>query len=223
MRSMKDPMMLAVARNVLGMSEEDIQKVTPEQEREYKTSIENMGKYRLVAEVVKSRYCAAGLKVGQKIVINGAAIDKEATDCPLCVGRCAAQQVTRSTWTVRAGATRRLLGGVACIDPASRPAGSGVLFDVRVDPSLKARMLGHRRTRAGPSRPCRRRGLRAGLTPIRVAAPRLESSRVCQEVGSVFKDGDHTAGSAGQARKLQRAGERCVFLSCSRSACCSSR
>jgi uncharacterized repeat protein (TIGR04076 family) len=135
---MKDPMMVAIARNVLGMSEEDIEKVTPEQEREYKTSIENMGKYRLVAEVVKSRYCAAGLKVGQKIVIDGAAIDKEATDCPLCVGAIAPLERANAVYMDRCAQGREMtapLGGVACIDPGFEAGGLGsVLFEVRVEP-----------------------------------------------------------------------------------------
>jgi len=135
---MKDPVMLAIAKNVLGMSDEDIEKVTPEQEREFKSSIENMAKYRIVAEVVKSRYCAAGLKVGQKIVIDGAAIDKEATDCPLCVGAIAPLERANAVYMDRCAQGRDItapLGGVACIDPGFEAGGLGsVLFEVRIEP-----------------------------------------------------------------------------------------
>ena len=135
---MKDPAMRAVAKNVLGMSDEDIEKVTPEQEREYKNSIENMGKYRLVAEVVKSKYCAAGVQVGQKIVIDGAAINAEETDCPLCVGAIAPLERANAVYMDRCaqgGEMTAPLAGVACIDPGFEAGGLGsVLFDVRVEP-----------------------------------------------------------------------------------------
>lgn len=134
---MKDPAMRAVARNVLGMSDEDIEKVTPEQEREYKNSIENMGRYRLVAEVVKSRYCAAGVKVGQKIVIDGAAIDAAATDCPLCVGAIAPLERANAVYLDRCARGSDMtapLGGVACIDPGFESGGLGnVVFEVRIE------------------------------------------------------------------------------------------
>jgi uncharacterized repeat protein (TIGR04076 family) len=135
---MKDPVMRAVAQNVLGMSDEDIDKVTPEQEKEYKNSIENMGKYRLVAEVVKSKYCAAGVKVGQKIVIDGAAIDAEATDCPLCVGAISPLERANAVYLDRCAQGSDVnapLGGVACIDPGFEAGGLGnVVFDVRIEP-----------------------------------------------------------------------------------------
>ena len=135
---MKDPVMRAVAKNVLGMSDEDIAKVTPEQEQEYKNSIENMGKYRMVAEVVKSRYCAAGLQVGQKMVIDGAAIDAEATDCPLCVGAIAPLERANAVYLDRCAQGSDVaapLGGVACIDPGFEAGGLGsVLFHVRIEP-----------------------------------------------------------------------------------------
>ena len=136
---MKDPTMLAVAKNVLGMSDEDIEKVTPEQEQEFKNSIENMGKYQLVAEVVKSRFCAAGLKVGQKMVVKGASIDPEATDCPLCVGAIAPLVRANAIYLDRCGRGQDVtapLGGVACIDPGLEAGGLGsVLFEVRVEPT----------------------------------------------------------------------------------------
>lgn len=135
---MKDPAMQAIAKNVLGMTDEDIEKVTPEQEQEFKNSIANMAKYQLVAKVVKSTYCAAGLKVGQKIVIGGAAIDGEATDCPLCVGAIAPLQRANAVYMDRCGLNRDVagpLGGVACIDPGLDAGGLGtVVFDVRIEP-----------------------------------------------------------------------------------------
>jgi uncharacterized repeat protein (TIGR04076 family) len=135
---MKDPGMIAVAKNVLGMSDEDIEKITPEQESEFKTSIESMGKYQLVAEVVSSKYCAAGLKVGQKIVVKGATIDAEATDCPLCVGAIAPLVRANAIYMDRCGRGRDMtapLGGFACIDPGLDAGGLGsVVFEARIEP-----------------------------------------------------------------------------------------
>lgn len=93
---------------MLGMSDEDIEKVTPEQQQEYKNTLENMGKYRIVAEVAKSRYCAAGLKVGQKIVLSGVQIDEEASDCPLCVGAIAPLERTFAVYLDRCAQNRDL-------------------------------------------------------------------------------------------------------------------
>ena len=135
---MKDSGMTAVAKNVLGMSDEDIEKITPEQEQGFKNAIENMGKYQLVAEVVKSKYCAAGLQVGQKMVVTGATIDPEATDCPLCVGAIAPLERANAVYMdrcERGGDMTAPLGGFACIDPGLDAGGLGsVLFDVRIEP-----------------------------------------------------------------------------------------
>ena len=135
---MRDPVLMAFAKDVLGMSDEDISKVTPEREQEFKNAMENMAKYRLVAEVVKSKYCAAGLQVGQKIVLNGVQIDKEASDCPLCVGAISPLSGSLSVYLDRCQNNRDLtapLGGAACLDPGMEAGGLGsVLFDVRIEP-----------------------------------------------------------------------------------------
>ena len=135
---MKDPGMIAVAKNVLGMSDEDIEKITPEQEQGFKNSIESMGKYQLVAEVVKTKYCAAGLKLGQKMVVKGASIDPEATDCPLCVGAIAPLQRANAVYMDRCEQGRDMtapLAGFACIDPGLDAGGLGsVVFEARVEP-----------------------------------------------------------------------------------------
>lgn len=135
---MKDEAILAIAKNVLGMSDEDIEKISPEQEQEFKNSIENMGKYQLVAEVVKSRYCAAGLQVGQKMVVKGAAIDPEATDCPLCVGAIDGLVRANAIYLDRCGRGQDVtapLGGFACVDPGLDAGGLGsVVFTARIEP-----------------------------------------------------------------------------------------
>jgi uncharacterized repeat protein (TIGR04076 family) len=44
-------------------------------------------KYHLVAEVIESKYCSAGLKPGQKYIISmvPAVILTEESDCPFCI------------------------------------------------------------------------------------------------------------------------------------------
>jgi hypothetical protein len=71
-----------------GVSDEDLEKVGPHLVRALTKSAENMATHRLVFEVVKSRNCLYGVQKGQKIVISGSAIDTDASDCPLCIGRC---------------------------------------------------------------------------------------------------------------------------------------
>jgi hypothetical protein len=44
-KTMRDPVLTAFAKDMLGMSDEDIAKVSPEQEQEYKNALENMAKY----------------------------------------------------------------------------------------------------------------------------------------------------------------------------------
>jgi hypothetical protein len=139
-RKMKDPMLRSVAKELLDMSEEDMARVTPEQERGYKNAVANMGKYRLVAEVAKSKYCTAGCKVGQKVVINvdASQIDTAASDCPLCPGAIAS--LSRSTVVLfdRYVQNRDItasLENVDCIDPGFENGGLGsVVFQVRVEP-----------------------------------------------------------------------------------------
>ena len=135
---MRDPVLMAFAKDVLNMSDEDIEKINPEQEQEYVNTMKNMAAYRIVAEVVKSKYCAASLQVGQKIVFSGVQIDKDASDCPLCVGALAPLARTLSVYLDRCGRDSDVgaqVGGVACIDPGLDVRGLGnVLFDVRIEP-----------------------------------------------------------------------------------------
>lgn len=135
---MRDPVIMAFAKDMLGMSDEDIAKVTPEKEQEYKNAMENMAKYRIVAEVVKSKYCTALLEVGQKLVLNGVQIDKDASDCPLCVGAIFPLYGTLSVYLDRCMKDRDVAGpisGFACTDPGMEVGGLGqVLFDARIEP-----------------------------------------------------------------------------------------
>lgn len=134
---MRDPMVMAFAKDMLGMTDEDIATITPEKEQEYKNAMENMAKYRIVAEVVKSKYCTALLEVGQKLVLNGVQIDADASDCPLCVGAIAPLHGTIGVYLDRCMKNRDVdapVGGMACTDPGMEVGGLGqVLFAVRIE------------------------------------------------------------------------------------------
>ena len=133
-----DPMIEAFAKDMLGMSDEDLAQFTPEKEQEYKNAMGNLANYRIVAEVVSSKYCTALLQEGQKIVLNGVQIDTDASDCPLCVGAISPLQSTLAVYLDRCMKDRDVagsIGGFACTDPGMEVGGLGhVLFDVRIEP-----------------------------------------------------------------------------------------
>ena len=135
---MKDQMLIAYAKDVLGVSNEDIAKITPEQEQEFKNAFENMMKYRLVAEVATSKYCAAGLKVGQKIVFSGTTIDTGASDCPLCSGVLGPLAGKTLVYLDRCSNNANLtapMGAISCVDPGFDAGGLGnVSMKVRIEP-----------------------------------------------------------------------------------------
>lgn len=135
---MKDPMLIAYAKDVLQVSDEDLAKITPEKEQEFKNAFENMMKYRLVAEVAKSKYCSAGLKPGQKIIISGTLIDTEASDCPLCPGMLGPLASMAQIFLDRCSTNRGLpgsLGAVSCMDPGFDAGGLGnASMTVRIEP-----------------------------------------------------------------------------------------
>jgi len=135
---MVDPMIQMVAKDMLEMSDEDIAKISPEQEREFKNALENMMKYQFVAEVATSKYCAAGLKVGQKIVVKGSAIDTEASDCPLCPGALGSLMGPIQVYLDRCSNNWDMtapMSAVSCVDPGFDAGGLGnVTMKLRIEP-----------------------------------------------------------------------------------------
>jgi predicted O-methyltransferase YrrM len=135
-----DPILRTYASDVIGMPDEDITKITLEEEREYKNAMLNMAKYRLVAEVTKSQYCNSAVKVGQKIVFDGLLIDAEASDCPLCLGALGPLLRNMLVYYDRCltnGDFEAPLSPVSCIDPgldAGETALGNVVFNVRIEP-----------------------------------------------------------------------------------------
>jgi len=84
---LKDEGLKSLARDMLGMAEQDMAKVTPTMEREMKNIVAALGKYRLVAEVVNSKYCFAALQPGQTFVVElDGKINPQESTAPLCLG-----------------------------------------------------------------------------------------------------------------------------------------
>jgi uncharacterized repeat protein (TIGR04076 family) len=48
---------------------------------------QELAKYKIIAEVTESKYCSAGLKLGQKYIFNTmpAVLLAQESDCPLCM------------------------------------------------------------------------------------------------------------------------------------------
>jgi uncharacterized repeat protein (TIGR04076 family) len=46
-----------------------------------------LSQYRIIAEVIKAKYCSAGMKIGNKLVLQAlpAVLIPEESDCPLCL------------------------------------------------------------------------------------------------------------------------------------------
>lgn len=69
-----------------GMTEEDIDRLSPEN-KQIMSKMEDFGKYKIVAECIRSKYCSARIKVGHRIVFTslGVLIPGESTS-PFCMG-----------------------------------------------------------------------------------------------------------------------------------------
>lgn len=83
----KDAGLKGMMEQMFGMPEEDQARVTAGLEQGLLNALPKVGSYRLVAEVVSSKYCFQGLQVGQKYVVeNGALLNQEESDAPVCLG-----------------------------------------------------------------------------------------------------------------------------------------
>jgi len=72
----------------LGVTDEDFQTlISAPGTRKWFENAAAIRKYKIVAEVVESKYCSARLKPGQKYVLRAAPpmLLPEESDCPLCI------------------------------------------------------------------------------------------------------------------------------------------
>jgi len=68
----------------LGMTDEDIDRVPPGLEKLVSSRLLH---YKVIAEVTEAKYCVAGCKVGDKLVIGpGSTVNTKESTCPLCIG-----------------------------------------------------------------------------------------------------------------------------------------
>lgn len=115
-----------------GMTDEDFAKfISSPAHRKLALRTEEMRKYKVIAEVIKSKYCNAGLKVGQKYTfrVMPSKLLVEESDCPLCIKALGPMgQIMMGIWD-------RLLEGTdpnesmwtvyQCLDPGVEQGGLG--------------------------------------------------------------------------------------------------
>jgi uncharacterized repeat protein (TIGR04076 family) len=134
----KDEGLKTMATQMFGMTDADMSKVTPEMEEELLNAMPIIGNYRLVAEVVSSKYCFAGCKPGQRLVIDNATqINAQESTAPLCVGAIAPlidrAQLLMDRVYHKADPTAHM-SGFRCNDPGLDLGGLGTVeFKVRVE------------------------------------------------------------------------------------------
>ncbi len=135
---MEDAGLKELARGMLGMTEEDMAKVTPDMEQEMRNVVAALGKYRLVAEVVRSQYCFAGLQAGQRFVVDlDGKLNPEESTAPMCLGalgslgekaRIMMDRISRN------GEVTAPVSGYRCVDPGLDLGGLGsVDFKVSIE------------------------------------------------------------------------------------------
>jgi len=74
-----------MAKQVLGITDEDFARIGPDRAKILPKALELMN-YRFVAEAISSKYCTAGIKVGDKLVFDFAVLNKEESTAPACIG-----------------------------------------------------------------------------------------------------------------------------------------
>jgi len=101
--------------------------------------IEDVLKCRIVAEVIESKYCAAGLKKGQKFVIEGGALVPGKSTAPFCMRALGPLTGFVNTILEKIAAGEdpndRVFQVAECLDPGLEAGGLGkVRFHVRTEP-----------------------------------------------------------------------------------------
>ncbi len=84
---MQEQQVKGLLQQLVGITDEDWKTLKQGSPGVYRffERIEDIAKKRIVAEVIESKYCAAGLKVGQRLVIEGGALVPEKSTAPLCM------------------------------------------------------------------------------------------------------------------------------------------
>jgi len=137
---MKENQVKDILKQVVSITDEDWKTFKLGSPGVYKffTRIEEVGKHRIVAEVIESRYCAAGLKKGQKFVIEGGALVPEKSTAPFCMRALGPLTGFVNTILEKIVAGEdpndRVFQVAECMDPGLEAGGLGkVKFQVRVE------------------------------------------------------------------------------------------
>ncbi len=137
---MQDDQVRDILKQVVSITDEDwkIFKLGSPGVYKFFTRIEEVGKHRIVAEVIESRYCAAGLKKGQKFVIEGGALVPEKSTAPFCMRALGPLTGFVNTILEKIVAGEdpndRVFQVAECMDPGLEAGGLGkVKFQVRVE------------------------------------------------------------------------------------------
>ncbi|MGA2400805.1 MAG: hypothetical protein ABSG91_03750 [Syntrophobacteraceae bacterium] len=137
---MQESQVKDILRQVVAITDEDWETFKLGSRGVYKffTRIEEVGKHRIVAEVIESRYCAAGLKKGQKFVIEGGALAPDKSTAPFCMRALGPLTGFVNTILEKIVAGEdpndRVFQVAECLDPGLEAGGLGkVKFQVRVE------------------------------------------------------------------------------------------
>ena len=114
-------------KEALGITDEDMARMNPDLLKALVGG--QLLKYQVIAEVTHSKYCGAGIKVGDKIVMEPSTINQGATTCPLCIGALAAVYSAQRVIFDRIMAGRdpnvAIFDVVECPDPGIEHGGLG--------------------------------------------------------------------------------------------------
>ena len=128
----------ALLTQVLGVTDEDLAKLPPTVDKIVSNILRAMGQFKLVAEVTSSKYCFAGIKIGDKIVFSPF-LNPQETTCPLCPRALLPVLIALVEFHER---TIELLDrGIEGIDDLNDAAFAGIAGCL--DPGLEAGGLGH--------------------------------------------------------------------------------
>jgi uncharacterized repeat protein (TIGR04076 family) len=137
---MENEGMKELLKQVVNISDDDweVFKTKSPGTQKFFSRIREVAKHRIIAEVIESKYCAAGVKVGQKIVIEGGALVPEKSTAPLCMRALGPLTGFVNTILEKIVAGEdpndRVFRVAECLDPGLEAGGLGkVKFDVRVE------------------------------------------------------------------------------------------
>jgi hypothetical protein len=80
-----DEQTLQFLKQTIQITDEDLEKMSPGAKKVYTNVLDKM-KWKVIAEVTYSKYCIAGLKVGDKLVFNFPLINTVESTAAPCIG-----------------------------------------------------------------------------------------------------------------------------------------